>query len=124
MRLAVPVFRSRISPVFDFSTRALIVQFVNGKETDRHEVYLAGQSLQERVQRLKDARADILICAALSLPLQRMLVMAGIQVIPGIVGETDEVINAYQTGSLNERRFLMPGFCHRRGRRRYWGGHR
>ena len=121
MRLAIPIFRSRISPVFDFSTKTLIIEIKDGREINRHEIQLAGLLPQERMQQLKDAQVSTLICAGLSLPLQRMLVMAGLQVIPGIVGEADEVIDAYKTGGLDKRRFLMPGFCHRGRRRRNWG---
>ena len=124
MRLAIPIFGSRISPVFDFSTKALIVEIRDGREINRYEIQLAGLLPLERVQRLKDAQVSTLICAGLSLPLQRMLFVAGLQVIPGIVGEADEVIDAYRGGGLDKRRFLMPGFCHRKRGRRNWGGRR
>jgi len=124
MRLAIPIFRSRISPVFDFSTRALIVNIEQGKETDRYEIDLHGMAPQGKVERLKDARINTLICAGISLPLQRMLAQAGLEVLPGIVGSVHEVLNAYQQGNLKDRRFMMPGFCHRRRKRRHWHGHR
>ena len=125
MNLAMPVFRSRISPVFDFSTKALIIDIEQGKETDRHEIDLAGLGPQGKVERLKHEKVNALICAGLSLPLQKMLILAGLKIIPGIVGSADEVLNAYRKGNLKNRQFMMPGFCHRRRRRRrHWHGHR
>jgi predicted Fe-Mo cluster-binding NifX family protein len=123
MRLAIPIYKSRISPVFDFSTKALIIDIERGREIGRSEVDLGGLSPQARVERLKSAGVNSLVCASISLPLQRMLVVAGLDVIPGIVGAVDEVLRAYRRGNLKERRFMMPGLCQRcRKRRGYLGG--
>jgi predicted Fe-Mo cluster-binding NifX family protein len=124
MRLAIPIFKSRISPVFDFSTKALIIQIEQGRETDRSEIDLAGLPPQARVEKLKRAGVNSLVCASISLPLQEMLIIAGLNVISGIVGAVDEVLKAYQRGNLKERRFMMPGLCRRcRKRRGSLGGH-
>ena len=122
MRLAIPIFRSRISPVFDFSTKALIIDLAQEKEIGRHEIDLTGMAPQAKVERLREAGVNTLICAGLSLTLQKMLAFAGLKVIPGIVGSADDVLNAFQKGKLKERRFMMPGFCQRR-RRRHCHGH-
>ena len=125
MRLVIPIFKSRVSPVFDFSTKALIIDISQGKEISRYEMDLAGLSPQSRVERLKEKDVKILICAGISIPLHRMLGMAGLDVIPGIVGAVEEVLKAYRTGSLESGRFLMPGFCQGGWRRkRHWHGHR
>lgn len=124
MRLALPVFHSRVSPVFDFSTRALIVELDQGKEMLRLELDIAGMSPQTRIERLRESGVGLLICAGLSVPLHNHLIMAGLKVIPGIVGEVDDVIRAYQTGDLKQKRFLMPGCCKRRWGRRHRGGRR
>jgi len=124
MRVALPVFRSRVSPVFDFSTRALIVELDQGKEMRRQEMDVAGMSPRTRIEMLKKAGVDILICAGLSVPLHNMLMMAGVKVVPGIVGEVDDVIRAYQTGDLKQKRFMMPGCCKRGWGRRHRGGRR
>lgn len=124
MRLAIPIFRSRVSPVFDFSTKALIIELEQEKKISK-QINLEGLTPQARVDKLKDENIDIIICAGLSLPLHRMMIFAGIQVIPGIVGEVEEVLKAYETGDLKQKRFLMPGCCHgrRRSRRhRGWPG--
>ena len=117
MRMAIPIFRSRISPIFDFSTKALIIDIEQGKETERHEIDPAGLDLQGKVKRLKDVRVITLICAGISLPLHKILAQAGLEILPGIVGSVDEVLNAYQRGDLKDRRFMMPGFCQRRRKR-------
>ena len=120
MRLVIPVYRFRVSPVFDFSTMAMVIEIDHKKEKKREKIDLAGLGAQARVERLKKASVDTLICAGLSLTLHRMLTLSGIHVIHGVVGAFDEVLNAYQAGSLEERRFLMPGCCRKRRRRGNW----
>ncbi|MBN2372256.1 hypothetical protein JXL19_00510 [bacterium] len=120
MRIAIPVYRFRVSPVFDFSTMAMVIEIENSKENGREEIDLSALDLQDRVERLKKANTDILICAGISLPLHRMLTLSGIKVFPGIVGQIDEVTHAYLSGRLKEKQFMMPGCCRRRKRR---GGH-
>ena len=119
MNIAIPIFKSRISPVFDYSTRVLIIDSEGDGDNKRNAVDITGLSNPARVERLKTMGVDILICAGISMPLHRMLNMAGVKVIPGIVGEVEEVINAYHRGTLRKGSFDMPGFCHRRRRRAY-----
>ena len=125
MRLAIPIFKSRISPVFDFSTKALIIDIEQGREVGRSEIDMGGLTPHVRVERLKGAGVNSLVCAGISLTLQRMLVVAGLDVIPGIVGAVDEVLKAYKRVNLKEKRFMMPGLCRRcRKRRGPLGGRR
>ena len=58
--------------------------------------------------------ASLLICAAISRPLERDLVAAGIEVIPEVCGPLDDVVHAYLVGRLGDRRFAMPGCSERR----------
>ena len=119
MRIAIPIFRSRVSPVFDFSTRAVIIDMENGEVISREEIALAGLSPRARGDILKDKGINTLICAGLSMPLHHFLTRSGLRVIPGIVGQVDEVIEAYRIGRLNQTRFLMPGCCRGKKRKRH-----
>jgi hypothetical protein len=49
IRVAVSIFKSRVSPVFDTYTRLVIIDFAQGKEIQRQEIYLGKLSLSERV---------------------------------------------------------------------------
>ena len=61
MRIAIPIFRSRVSPVFDFSTRAVIIDMENGEVISREEIALAGLSPRARGDILKDKGINTLI---------------------------------------------------------------
>jgi predicted Fe-Mo cluster-binding NifX family protein len=118
MRLAVPIYRLRVSPVFDFSTRVLIIELEQEEERGREEIDFTGLLPSIKVERLKEAGVDTLICAGLSMPFHRMLTMAGLEIISGIVGPVEELISAFKSGHLQDGRFLMPGCCRKRKRGR------
>jgi len=49
IRIAIPVFQDRISPVLDACTRLLIVDLDKNVEIEREEIYLDDLSLAERL---------------------------------------------------------------------------
>ena len=122
MRIALPVFHSRISPVFDAARSLLTVDAEAAEETRRSEYRLCGLSLIERAKLLSDLGVEVLICGAITAPLLHMVRQHEIGVLPHIVGDIDKVIAAYLTGGLRAPRFAMPGCCGRRQRRRFRGG--
>jgi len=125
MRTAISTWRGRVSPVFDVAKHLIVAEFVEGREARREEVALEEASLAGRVRRLVDLGADVLICGAISRPLEATLAAAGVRVVPQTCGPVEEVLKAFASGRLTEKTFLMPGCCGRRrrlrGRRRECG---
>jgi predicted Fe-Mo cluster-binding NifX family protein len=107
--VALPVFQSRIAPVFDSCIRVLLIQIEQQRELERSELKIENLLLSERVTALKRAGVTTLICAGISIVPHAMLESAGIRVTPGIIGEVDEVIAAYVSDRLDESQFCMPG---------------
>lgn len=115
MRAAFTNWNQRIAPVFDVARCLHVVEIDNGKiikefqEELRHDIPLF------TVQQIKQLDVEILICGAISRPLQEMLVAQDIQVIGFISGELGEVTAAWLSGKLlNSRDFIMPGCCRRK----------
>ena len=117
MRLAIPTWQGRVSPVFDSAQRLLIVDAADGSETGRSEEGLGSGLLPQRVARLKELGVDVLVCGAISRPLAGMIAASGIVLVPFISGECDEVLAAYLRGEIPSPQFLMPGCC---GQGRGW----
>ena len=109
MRIAIPYWEGKISPVLDTSTRLLILDFKEQKEISRHEVELCEYDLARRCSHIKQSGVEVLICGAISRPFYHMLEAVHIDVIPWISGQVEEVISAYLNQTLNHKRFLMPG---------------
>lgn len=120
MKAAISIWDNRVSPVFDTARKLLLVEIENGQEVSRCEVTLAETWPLARVARLKELGVSVLLCGAISRPLAAMLISAGIQIVPFMMGNTEEILNAYLKGHLPDPRFLMPGCCGRRFRHG-WG---
>lgn len=109
MKIAIPVWEGKVSPVFDTACRLLVLQVKNRKETSRFETFLDEKELTRRCLRIQALGLDTLICGAISEHFYRMLVSDEIEIIPWISGPAEEVLEAYLNGELFNPRFLMPG---------------
>ncbi len=109
-RVAIPIFRSRVSPVFDSCTRVMLIDINHNLEIERSELHLDGLSLTERMAVLQKSSVETIICSGISDMFQSMLQGIKICLIIGIAGEVDQVVSAYLSKRLNDRQFLMPGF--------------
>ncbi len=123
MRVGLPVWNSRISPVFDTSERLLLVDLDGGKEVARSEVVIAEPFPPRNVERLVALGLEVLVCGGISRPLAQLVQGRGIQLIPWVSGNVDEVLAAYLADNLSSAQFFMPG-CGGRGRRRGRGRYR
>ena len=114
MKVAIPHWQGRISPVFDVAANVLVVEIADGVEQARQEVAFDAEDPQVRAQRLAQTGADVLVCGAISWPLEMALSAAGIDVIPQTCGDVEQVLAAFVLGQLQQNAFLMPGCCGRR----------
>ncbi len=126
MKVAVPQWQGRVSPVFDVAGQLLVVELVDGRAVAREEKPFRMTGFDERVQYLVDLGIDTLICGAVSQPLETLVAERGIRVLARVCGDVDEILRAFCAGTLEEDRFAMPGCCGTRrrfrGRCRRWGG--
>ena len=109
MKIAIPIYNSNVSNVFDFAHRLLLVEIEDGKEANRSEVALESQLLPQRVGQLKSFKVDILVCGAISRVLANMVTASGIELLPYVTGQVDDVLQAYLAGQLVQPQFTMPG---------------
>ena len=109
MRVAIPIWDDKISPVLDTASRLLVVEVEDRNEASRFEIFLEEQDLPRRCVRIRDMDVDILICGAVSRPFSNMLMASGVNIIPEISGNAEEVLEAYIHGRLFHSRFFMPG---------------
>ena len=122
MRVAVPKWSGRVSPVLDVAGHLLLVEAEHGRELGRRDVPVEATDLLARARRIAESHPDVLICGAVSRPLEALLSSAGIRLISHKCGPVEDVLQAFLEGHLTERSFLMPGCCGRR--RQFRGGRR
>jgi len=119
MRVAIAVLNDRVSPVFDTSSRLLVVDIEQGAERNRRVVEMGADPFPtQRAQRLTELAVNVLICGAISRVLAGFVSAAGVVVIPWVSGPADGVLRAYLTKRLSDARWKMPG-CRGRWRHRY-----
>ena len=117
MRIGIPIWNDRVSPVLDTAERLVVVDTGAAAGQVREEVALHDTRLPLRATRLAELGLDVLICGAVSSPLAEMLAAAGVPLRPWIAGEVEDVLQALSTGRLDRPRYRMPGCCGRPGPR-------
>jgi predicted Fe-Mo cluster-binding NifX family protein len=109
-RIAIPIYKSRVSPVFDSCVRLLLIDLDQNREIDRAEILCEGLSEIERLKMLKKSSVCTVICGAISDGFYKLISNAEISMIIGIAGEVDQVLNAFKCNRLNDSCFYMPGY--------------
>ena len=120
MKIAIPMFNSRVSPRFDFASRMLIATIDNREVVERSEHSLKNLNPIRRGALLSELGVNVLICGGISDFSMRLLMGNGIEVIPMVAGEVEDVINLFINGNLNAA--IIPivsgrGYSHHPGRR-------
>ncbi len=123
MRIAIPVFGDRVSPMFDAAKRFVLIDAERTKTAVRRECRIETADAVKKAKHLIASGVNVLICGAISWPLELLLSSAGVRVIPHTCGLMEEVVGAFVDGTLTKTAFLMPGCTgqrrcrHRRGNR-------
>ena len=110
MKIALPVWENKISPVLDTASRLLVVEVKEGGAMSRFEIYLDERDLSKRCLRIMGLGVDTLICGAVTRHFSDMLKALGIDLITGISGQPDDVLHACFEGRLAHSKYLMPGW--------------
>jgi len=121
MKVALTVWESRVSPVFDSARMALIAEVENAVVVNRHYEPLGSELPLSRAVKLSELGVMVLICGAISQLFADMVEAHGIRVVPFITGNVNQVLDAYLKGLLHMPSFQMPG-CGMRRRKRFRGG--
>jgi len=122
MRIAIPVYRSRVSPVFDYAREMIVLDIAEGRIVGRARHETESLFPATRARQLADLGVEVLVCGGISMAMARMIEAEGIRVVPWVAGDVEEVATGFMNGWLMQPRFAMPG-CHRmrRGFGRRWG---
>ncbi len=112
MKIAIPLFGTRISPRFDFSPEIRIITVENGKVVRRENFPVAHLNLIQRLDQLASCGVDKVICGGIDEFCLNQLGSKGIEVIQNIAGEAEIASDLFMKGRLR------PGFCCDRRRQR------
>jgi predicted Fe-Mo cluster-binding NifX family protein len=125
MKIAIPVQGDHVATVFDGADEFLMFETQPGEAVAPFRISCAEDTCISKVSFLKNRGVDILICGALSGFIRRMIEAADIRIFPFVRGTAEEVVEAFCSGALDDRRFFLPGCCPASFpvlRRRRWRG--
>jgi predicted Fe-Mo cluster-binding NifX family protein len=116
MKAAFSVWDNRIAPVFDVARQIHLVETKAGRIVSEKQETLADAIAVQKVACLAELGVDILVCGAVSRPLQDMIAARDIRIIPFVAGDLREVIEAWLAGKREIELFAMPGCCKKKRR--------
>jgi predicted Fe-Mo cluster-binding NifX family protein len=119
-RTAFSTWENRIAPVFDVARPVHLLEAEAGRILGEWQEILPDGSPVQKALCLAELGVDTLVCGAITKPLHAMIAAYGIEVIPFVAGDLQEVIQAHLKGSSLGKVFAMPGCCGG-GRRRIHG---
>lgn len=117
MKIAFAYWDNRIAPVFDTVRQIHVVDVESEQIVSEAQETLSSDLPVRKILRLVEMGIGTLVCGAISRPIYGLVVANGIQVVPFVAGDLNEVIHAWLSGNLEADIFAMPGYCGRKGRR-------
>jgi predicted Fe-Mo cluster-binding NifX family protein len=118
IKAAFASWNDRIAPVFDVARWIQLVEIEAGRVINQNRASVAGETPSQKASRLAELEVGILVCGAISRPMQVIIRAYGIEVIPFIAGNVQEVIQAWLCGKLaGSTDYIMPGCQRGSGRR-------
>ena len=118
MKIAIPVFGSRISPRMDCAKRVLLIKV---EETGRKVLFFEEKEFQtveagENIEFYLSNEIEVVICGAISIEMQAFLVKHEIRVISWVTGEAQKALDLFIEGTLASGTMLCPGMKLRKWR--------
>jgi predicted Fe-Mo cluster-binding NifX family protein len=95
MKIAIPIFQTKISPRFDSAQSFLLLQIENDSVMKREELPVIGWSLASKRKELMELDIDILICGGIDLESMQYLSSGGIKVYSWITGEIEDALTRF-----------------------------
>lgn len=92
VRIAIPEFKGKIAPTFDFSRRLLVLDFFDGRFSGISPMDLSLVKGPARVDFLKEHQVEVLLCGSISQDLATGIGECGIRVISELSGEIKQVM--------------------------------
>jgi len=110
MKVAVTIWKGRISPVADLTQELLVVDIGSQGITSLHHEHFDNGSLFYRARKLDDLGVKTFICGAISSFYGALVEGYGIRLISFVHGRVDEVLEAFLNNVLVNPRFVMRGY--------------
>jgi len=102
MRVAIPLFGTRVSPRCLYSDKTMLVKVTDNRVVSRKIIETISISEEERLSRLLDLGIDIFVCGAIDEEFIEKADSYGIRVICNVAAEVEEILSALTGGYLKD----------------------
>jgi predicted Fe-Mo cluster-binding NifX family protein len=113
MRVAIPLFHSRVSPHFAYAQEILLATKAEEGDWVREKIAYGHMPPMQKMSLLSHLGINTLICGGINGEFLHYLECQGIQVIAGVMGEAEQALRLYADGRLTPGA-VVSGPCHRR----------
>ena len=112
MKIAIPIFGSRVSPRFDCAREIAIVTVDEGRVSDRLKLAAVKWPPHERIHQLLELGVDTIVCGGIDRCMTRALLSAGVTIYGWVAGDAEDALSALLKGVLdNEAGVQGSGRC-------------
>lgn len=105
MKIAIPLFRNRVSPRFDYSSELLIIEVERGEIIKKEKLSMTNLNPSQRVNQITANGVDKVICGGVDGFTLHQLGNKGVEVVHDVIGEAEVAFDLFMRGRLK------PGFC-------------
>jgi predicted Fe-Mo cluster-binding NifX family protein len=117
MKVAIPLFRNGVSPRIDIADSLLIYDIDNGIVKGKETCSLTFEHAAQIIPVLQKKQITRIICAGCPQYFFRMLYFYGVDVVPGVTGDPENIVKQLIDGKFSDIPLngFMGGSCgHRR----------
>ena len=118
MKVAIPVFHTKISPRFDSTQGFLLLQIENSDVIKREKLPTKNWPSSAKIKQLVELEIDTLICGGIDLESMQQLNFNGIKIYSWITGEIEDAVTRFLNQGLESGIILGPR-GQRKGRWRF-----
>ena len=118
MKIAIPVFQTKISPRFDSTQGFILLHIEKSSVLEREKLNTTGWPVSAKLKQLVDLGVDTLICGGIDVKSMQHLNSNGIQIYSWITGEVDDAIACFLRRGL-ESGTILGNDGRRKGRWRF-----
>ena len=118
MKIAIPVFQTKISPRFDSTQGFILLQIEKNNVIKRENLTTKDWPSSAKIKQLVDLEVDTMICGGIDLESMQQLTFSGIKIYSWITGEIEDAVTRFLDQGLESGIILGPR-GQRKGRWRF-----
>ena len=118
MKVAIPVFHTKVSPRFDSTQEFVLLQIEKSDVIKRENLPTKNWPSSAKIKQLVDLEIDTLICGGIDLESMQQLNFNGIKIYSWITGEVEDAVTRFLNQGL-ESGIILGARGRRKGRWRF-----